>query len=227
MLENNFFAIIPMKEHSERVPNKNIREFFGKPLFYWIINTLTQIEKIEKIIIDTDSEKIANMVTDYFDVEISIRPKELRGDFVSVNKLIGYILNKFSKQELFLQTHSTNPLLKKETIEKALKFYLNNKDKYDSVFSVNRFHSRFYDKRGKPINHNPAELLRTQDLPPLFEENSNFYIFSKASFLKTKARIGVIPFMFETDKLESIDIDTIEDFRLAELIMITRDKDEG
>ena len=106
----------------------------------------------------------------------------------------------------------TNPLLEAQTLNEAIEFYLKNKNKYDSVFSVTGYQSRFYFKNGEPVNHNPAELIRTQDLVPLFEENSNFYIFSKESFLKTNSRIGEKPFMFELIKTEAIDIDDLYDY---------------
>jgi N-acylneuraminate cytidylyltransferase len=199
------------------VPGKNIKMFAGKPLFFWIINTLKKVNYINEIIIDTDCEKIAEMVTNYFKVIISIRPEHLRGDFVSVNKIIEHTIKKYPNK-YYIQTHVTNPLLEAQTLNEAIEFYLKNKNKYDSVFSVTGYQSRFYFKNGEPVNHNPAELIRTQDLVPLFEENSSFYIFSKESFLKTNSRIGEKPFMFELIKTEAIDIDDLYDFKIAESI---------
>ncbi|MCP4157733.1 MAG: acylneuraminate cytidylyltransferase family protein, partial [bacterium] len=70
-----------------------------------------------------------------------------------------------------------------------------------------------------PVNHNPAQLLRTQDLDPLYEENSNFYIFSRKSFFENnKNRIGKKPFLYEMKKTESVDIDRKEDFVMAEML---------
>jgi len=212
-------AFIPMKCHSERVKDKNIRLFNGKPLFYWIIRTLLKIEQISQIVIDTDCEKIANKVKEFFDLTIIMRPKRLRGDFVSVNKLIENVLSIFKDNNYFLQTHTTNPLLSSFTIKNAIDFYFKNLQKYDSVFSVTRHQSRFYDHLGNPINHDPKKLIRTQDLKPLYEENSNFYLFSRESFFKNRTRVGKNPFLYEVDKLEAIDIDTEEDFLLAELLM--------
>jgi len=222
MIEN-IFAIIPMKCHSERVKNKNIKLFNGKPLFYWIIKTLLEVKQVSQIVIDTDCEKIAKMVKNYFDIVISVRPENLRGDFVSVNKIIEHIIRKYPN-DYYIQTHVTNPLLKAETLNKAIEFYMRNRGKYDSVFSVTRHQSRFYFKNGAPVNHNPKELIRTQDLDPLFEENSNFYIFSKDSFFRTKGRIGKKPFMFEISKTEAIDIDEPEDFFLAEAVMEAKNR---
>jgi N-acylneuraminate cytidylyltransferase len=134
-----------------------------------------------------------------------------------MNEVINYDL-KNSEGEHFMQTHSTNPLLQTKTINKAIETYFSNLNQCDSVFSVTKWQTRLYWKDTSPVNHNPEELLRTQDLPPVFEENSNFYIFSKETFFKDKKRIGSKPMMAEVDKLEAIDIDNPEDFIIAELL---------
>jgi CMP-N-acetylneuraminic acid synthetase len=88
---------------------------------------------------------------------------------------------------------------------------------------VTRLQTRLYWEDGSPLNHNPAELLRTQDLPPVFEENSNIYIFSRASFDHAgRMRIGKTPLMFEMDRLEAVDIDEEADFRVAEALFSLR-----
>lgn len=104
-------------------------------------------------------------------------------------------------------------------MERAIQEYFSSLPEYDSFFSVTRIQSRLYSASGEPVNHNPQELLRTQDLPPVFEENSNFYIFSKASFREAgNNRIGQKPQMFKVDRLEAIDIDEPQDLELAEML---------
>jgi len=117
-------------------------------------------------------------------------------------------------------THTTNPLLNASTIRKALALFqdLYLKDKADSLFTVTRHQTRFYRKDCSPVNHDPNKLLRTQDLESWYEENSNLYIFTKESFKKTHARIGVKPFMYEIPRWESIDIDDQESWDFAEII---------
>jgi CMP-N-acetylneuraminic acid synthetase len=85
----------------------------------------------------------------------------------------------------------------------------------DSLFSVNKVQTRFYKADSSPVNHDPANLIPTQDLEPWFEENSNLYIFTADSFAHSKARIGTSPVLFETPALESLDIDTPDDWELA------------
>jgi CMP-N-acetylneuraminic acid synthetase len=211
--------LIPMKGHSERVPNKNRKPFAGIPLYHHIVNAVSKCKYLNKIYINTDSEWIANDVADNFPhVQIINRPQSLCGDFVSMNKILEYDLSLI-EGELFLQTHSTNPLLKTETIDRAIECFYENRMNNDSLFSVTRWQTRFYWQNGEPVNHNPEELLRTQDLPPIYEENSNFYIFTKESFRNANSRrIGIKPYLFEMDPLEAVDIDTEFNFKIAETI---------
>lgn len=218
-------ALLPMKENSERVPNKNMRSFNGFPLYHAVIKSLLASKYITHVVINTDSEIIKKDAKDNFKDKIIIidRPIEIQGDYISMNNIIEYDLNHL-EGEHFIQTHSTNPLLKAETIDAAIVIYFGNLKKFDSVFSVTKLQTRLYDKNAKPINHNPEELLRTQDLEPLYEENSNFYIFSKKSFQDAKhKRIGLKPIIFEVNKLEAVDIDEPEDFKLAELLHMYKD----
>jgi CMP-N-acetylneuraminic acid synthetase len=205
-----------MKGHSERIPDKNMKLFRGKPLYHSILNELIKSKYLKKVFIDTDSKNISADVKQFFpEVSIINRPAELCGDSVSMNIIIEHDL-EITNEEFYLQTHSTNPLLRIKTIDSAIEFFFNNLDKYDSVFSVNKIQSRLYWSDGKSINHNPDELLRTQDLSPVFEENSNFYIFTQSSFKEAgNKRIGKNPYMFEVPPLEAFDIDTQEDFNLA------------
>jgi len=215
-----------MKENSQRVPNKNMKSFDSKPLYHTIVKSLLNSKYIENVIINTDSKTIIKDAQENFKNEINIinRPTQIQGDFVSMNDIIAYDLSQL-EGEHFLQTHSTNPLLKTNTIDKAIEKYFEDLEKFDSIFSVTKVQTRFYDKNAKAINHNPNELLRTQDLEIMYEENSNFYIFSKKSFkLSNNKRIGLKPQIFEINKLEAIDIDEIEDFIIAELLYKNKDK---
>lgn len=216
-------ALLPMKGHSERVPNKNMRLFAGKPLYHCVAKVLQKSDYIETIVINTDSDTIAEDAAKHFSkVKIHIRPENIRGDMVSMNDIIAHDINHYSGEH-FLQTHSTNPLLSVKALEEGIKTYFSMPEEFDSVFSVTQWQTRFYWPSGKPVNHNPEELIRTQDLSPVFEENSNFYIFSKKTFKKNKnRRIGLRPKMFVMERLEAIDIDEESDFKLAEILYMMR-----
>lgn len=211
-------ALMPMKGNSERVPNKNLKSFCGSPLYQKVLDSLLGSEFIDKVIINTDSQAIKESVLNNYPERVIIheRPDALKGDFVSMNRVIEYDINKVDA-DYYLQTHSTNPLLKSSTLDEAIRKMMKRKDEYDSIFSVTRMHTRLYGCDGQPLNHDPVKLLRTQDLPPIYEENSNLYIFSKKSFENSGGqRIGKSPLMFEIDKIEAIDIDELHDFIIAE-----------
>jgi len=212
-------ALLPMKAHSERVVGKNFKSFLGKPLFHWVLGTLRSIQEIDLIIINTDAEVLLSKKEPFEEGKIIFRPrkKEICGDFISMNKIIEEDIKNI-EADVFLMTHTTNPLLSAQTIQKALHAFLDkkNKNECDSLFTVNKIQTRFYTKDCKPINHDLNQLLRTQDLEPWYEENSNLYIFTKESFLKSGARIGKNPMLFETPRQESIDIDDQWSWDLAE-----------
>ncbi|WP_108802659.1 cytidylyltransferase domain-containing protein [Aquimarina sp. Aq107] len=211
-------ALLPMKGNSERVPNKNLKDFCGEPLYTRVLDTLLESSFIDKVIINTDSSRIKNEVQKNYDDSVIVldRPQEIIGDLVSMNKVIENDISRI-EADLYIQTHSTNPLLKTGTLDRAIQKMFDIQNKYDSIFSVTRIQTRLYDQNVAPFNHDPKQLLRTQDLEPLYEENSNFYIFTKQSFVKSGGkRIGAKPFMFEIDKTEAVDIDEPQDFIIAE-----------
>lgn len=210
----SFTALVPLKGHSERVPNKNIRSLGGRPLFAHILQTLSNAPWISEIIVNTDSDHISQAVLKLFPrIIINPRDPSILGDHITMNTIIPWDL-KIAKNENILQTHATNPFVTLESLEKARDLFLQRQG--DSVFSVNKFQSRFYDENFKPINHDLKKLIPTQDLPEWYEENSCFYFFSKKSFEQTKNRIGNSPKAFVLPKYEAIDIDTEDDFLLAE-----------
>ena len=214
-------ALLPMKANSNRVKGKKFRDLEGKPLFRWILDTLLSIEMIDQIVINTDAEKLLldNGLPINDRIRIRKRKEEICGDNVSMNLVLQDDVENVDS-ELYLMTHTTNPFLGKESITASIQeFYRAKLERnVDSLFSVNKLQTRFYRENCQPINHDPNHLIPTQDLEPCFEENSNLYLFTKDSFIKTRARIGLNPMMFETKKVESVDIDTPEDWELATMI---------
>lgn len=211
-------AFLPMKGHSERVPNKNLRAMIDKPLYHWVTQALLDADSIDHVVIDTDSDRIASDVSEHFpSVTVHRRPEELWGDFVAMHDIVAHLVSVFPGEE-FLQTHSTNPLLSPKTLDRAIEAY-REPGGHDSLMSVTQLKVRLFDARGEAINHTKGELLRTQDLPPLYEENSCIYIASRAVVTETGQRIGPKPLMFEMDRLEAVDIDEEADFLMAEALL--------
>jgi CMP-N-acetylneuraminic acid synthetase len=218
-MANRIVGLLPMKAHSERVAGKNFRLFNGKPLFRWILDALLSIESIDQVVINTDARALLaeNGMTDSERVCIRDRPAELCGDFVSMNRILADDLAHVPA-DIYVMTHTTNPLLSGATIRAALERFEEARGQFDSLFTVNKFQTRFYRADGSAVNHDPTNLMRTQDLEPWYEENSNLYIFTRESFAKTHARIGLRPLMFETPRMESFDIDTPTEWTISEII---------
>lgn len=212
-------ALIPMRHHSQRIPGKNYRMLDGKPLFHHILLTLQQCPEITQIAVDTDSPEIMAGLREFFpEVKIIIRPSKLRADTVPMNEILIYDISQ-APADLYLQAHSTNPLLRQSTISRAIKTMLEAGPTKDSLFSVTRLQTRLYDSNGVAINHDPQILLQTQDLPPVFEENSCIYLFTPESLRIHKTRIGATPILFETTPEESWDIDEESDFKIVETLI--------
>lgn len=210
-----------MKANSERVRGKNFRSFAGKPLFRWILDTLLSVSAIERVVINTDARAILadNGLVDDGRVIIRDRKPEICGDFVSMNLVLADDLASVPA-DIYLMTHTTNPLLTSDTIEEAIAAYRQAlaAGTHDSLFSVQKWQTRFYREDGSAVNHDPKNLIRTQDLEPWFEENSNLYLFTRESFAATGARIGKAPKLFEMARNEGVDIDDRESWDLAEAL---------
>ena len=217
----NIVALLPMKAHSSRVPGKNFRELSGKPLFRWMLDTLLAVDEIDKVVINTDARSILNDngLQESERIVIRDRKQELCGDEVSMNLVLEDDVNAVPA-DVYLMTHTTNPLLSADTIRSALAKFKKHYEagENDSLFTVNKIQTRFYREDCSPVNHDPDNLIPTQELEPWYEENSNLYIFTRESFLKTNARIGKEPLMYEVPKMESVDIDEQDDWDLAEAL---------
>jgi CMP-N-acetylneuraminic acid synthetase len=212
-------ALVPMRHHSQRVPGKNYRLLAGKPLYQHILETLLSVPEVKTILVDTDSPDIFEGIEAKFPtVKVIMRPEELRADIVPMNEILMYDTS-LAESDFFLQTHSTNPLLKPETISKAIQTLTALFPAYDSLFSVTRLQTRLWDGMGRAINHNPKILLQTQDLPPVYEENSCLYIFTRDTLVQKRNRIGNRPYLYEIDAEEAWDIDEETDFKMVELLM--------
>ena len=210
-------AFVPMRHSSERVPGKNYRPFAGRPLYHYIVETLLDCPQISLVCIDTDSPTIMeDAATQFPSVKLLERPEHLRNGATPMNDVL---LNSVAQVPAgyYLQTHSTNPLLTSATVSRAITTFLDQLE-HDSLFGVTRLQTRFYDAQGQAMNHDPNVLLRTQDLPPVYEENSNLYLFTQKILEERKNRIGSNPLMFAIDRDEAWDIDEEIDFRVAEFL---------
>ena len=215
-------ALVPMRHDSKRVPGKNYRPMLGKPLYAHILDTLLACPEISTVVVDTDSPVILEgLARDYPGVQALLRPEALRADTIPTNEILIHDTAQVPA-DLYLQTHSTNPLLRSETVSRAIAILRQSYPEYDSLFGVTRLQTRLWDQLGRAINHNPDILLRTQDLPPVYEENSCLYLFTRETLLARRNRLGERPLMFEIEAAEAWDIDEEIDFTVAEIMLSRR-----
>ncbi len=223
--QDGVVALVPMRHHSERVPGKNYRPIAGRPLYAYILETLLSCPEVRQVVVDTDSPVISDgAARDFPAVRLIERPERLRGGDIPTNDVILHDIQCVPSR-FYLQTHTTNPLLRPASVSRAIQTFLAGYPAHDSLFSVTRLQKRLWDRHGRPLNHDPALLLRTQDLPPLFEENSCIYLFEREGFLQRHNRLGSTPAMFEMPADEAWDIDEELDVAIVESLIRRADGD--
>jgi len=212
-------ALVPMRHHSQRVSGKNYRPLAGRPLYQHILDTLLSCPEIAQVVVDTDSPPlIEGLRQNYPQVLVIERPEHLRDDATPMNEVLVHDTSQV-QADFYLQTHSTNPLLQASSVTGAIRTFLNTYPACDSLFSVTRLQTRLWDQLGRAINHNPAILLQTQDLPPVYEENSCMYIFTRQTLLTRRNRLGERPLMYEILPAEAWDIDDEIDFAIVNTLL--------
>lgn len=220
-------AIVPLKRNSERIPGKNFVVLNGRPLYRHVLETLHGVEAISSILVDTDCVDALGDLREMEKVVLLEREMHLHGDSVVMNELLVPVLAGRA-EEHFLQTHVTNPLLQAATVKKCIERYFAHLDSHDSLFTVEEVKKRVYDAMGKPINHDLSKMEMTQDLPPIYLENSNLFLFSKSSFYGNgNNRIGKKPLLYPMGALEGLDIDVPADLEMARLALRKVAKDAG
>ena len=212
-------ALVPMRHASDRVPGKNYRELAGRPLFHHIVQTLASVPAISEIVIDTDSPLIAADAAESFpEVTVLPRPEALLGGEVPMNAILAHDVQQVAG-DFYLQTHSTNPLLRPATVARAVETFESRLPAHDSLFTVTPLRKRLWTVDGRPLNHDPQVLLRTQDLEPVYEENSCLYLFDGATLLATGNRIGRRPLLHPIDAHEAQDIDDEHDWDVVSALV--------
>lgn len=221
LMADRTVALVPMRHDSERVPGKNYRLLAGRPLYHHIVSQLLACPEIDEVAINTDSELIAEDAASAFPlVRIIERPEHLLGGEVPMNNILLHDVDLI-EADLYVQTHSTNPLLRGETISGAIHALRRERAEHDSLFSVTALQTRLWWPDGRPINHDVRKLLRTQDLPPVMEENSCLYAFDAATLRRGGNRIGERPLLWPIPADEALDIDDEMDWRIVETLFTT------
>lgn len=206
-------AIVPMKLNNRRLPQKNTKRFTnGKPLCSYILSTLLEIDKIDEVYVYCSNPEIKEFIP--YKVKFLQRSESLDKDTTSMTE----VLTCFTKEvpaDIYVMTHTTAPFISKESIQKGLESVVSGK--YDSSFAAKKLQD-FLWMEGKPFNYTLDNIPRTQDLQPIYEETSGFYIYTHDVMTELHRRIGENPFIVEIGEIESIDIDEAEDFIIADAV---------
>ena len=207
-------ATIPIKSNSTRVKNKNFRLLGGKPLYEYIIDHCIQAECFDDIYVDTDSREINSYCTKNQVVCINRKP-ELTLDTANGNDVFHYDIDFIGHYDFYFQLYATAPFLKPETIRECVD-KLTHSSKHDSILTATEEYGWFWHK-DQPVNYQPNILPRSQDATPVVKETTGLYGISKRAYDRYKCRVGATPYFYIIrDRKECIDLDTLDDFNIAE-----------
>lgn len=208
-------CFIPIKENSERVPGKNFRVLNGKKLYMHMCENVIQSNVFDDIYIDTNSEEVKQYAMSQ-NIKIIDRLEQLAQNTANGNDLIVYHEKLYPEYDYYFQVFATAPFLQPDSIKSCYEGLLSS-ELYDSCFTATKNHG-FYWLNNSPINYRPGILPRSQDMLPMIEETTGLYGISKESIVKYRCRIGRNPYIHVVNKFEAIDINTEDDFKIAEYI---------
>lgn len=208
-------CFIPIKENSERVPGKNMRELNGKRLYQYICEHVKEADVFDDIFIDTNSAEIMKYAKNA-GFRIVVREPELAKNTANGNDLLFHHFSSYPGYDYYFQLFATAPFMQPETIRKCFEKLILSEE-YDSCFTVTENHG-FYWLAGNPVNYRPGILPRSQDMIPVIEETTGLYGITADSLKRYRCRIGKNPYMHAVSKFEAVDINTEEDFKIAEYI---------
>jgi CMP-N-acetylneuraminic acid synthetase len=209
-------ALVPIKLNNERIPGKNIRKFDdGTPLIKLMLKTLKNVKEIDEVYVFCSKEDIKEYLID--DVKFLKRDPSLDTPQALSHDLIGGFMNCVDA-DTYILAHVTSPFIKSSTIAKLVTEV--NAGNYDSAFTAKKV-KEFLWENGKPLNFDPTNIPRTQDLPLIYSEVTACYVFRKEVFQQYRRRVGLNPFIYDVDAVEALDIDYPEDFDIANAVYMS------
>lgn len=209
-------SFIPIKLNNQRLPGKNTMMLNGRPTCDYIFDTISKVKTINEKYVYCSDEAIKPYIAPYEEKELKFLKRDPYLDGFQVKGL--EIIERFVKDvdaDIYVLTHVTQPFTKAESIERALEKVISGE--YDSAFSAVVLQDYMW-MNGKPLNYNLKNIVRTQDLDPIYMETGAFFIFRKEVFTELGQRIGNNPYIYEIDQFEAVDIDTAEDFQFAKVV---------
>jgi N-acylneuraminate cytidylyltransferase len=207
-------AIIPVRAGSIRVKNKNNKPFAGKNLLLIKIEQLLRIKEIDEVCVNSESEEMLELAKKAGATPVK-RLEKFSTNECSINDVWEHMADNIECEHV-IYTNATNPLVKDETYKKCIEKYfsLSSNMSLNTVTAI----KEFLWMKNKPINYDPYNQPRSQDLPEVFHPNFAINIIKKDIMKKTKSIISSNFFPYYLDKIESVDIDDEHDFLIAELL---------
>lgn len=206
-------GIMPIKLQNERLPGKNTKLLGNKPLLQYPLNNLVETSLCDKIYVYCSNEEIIN----YLPKGVNFLKRDCKLDLPTSN--FTQIFESFMNQidaDVYVFMHATAPFVSVDTMKECINAVINKE--YDSSFCAVSIQD-FLWVDNKPLNFDPSNLPRSQDLKPIFRETSGIYVFKKSVFTNLKRRIGNNPYIKLVNYKESVDINNPEDFYLAEALL--------
>ena len=205
-------SFIPIKLNNQRLPGKNIMDLEGRPVCDYLFKTVSQIDEIDEKYVYCSDEAIKPYMPE--NLTFLKRDKALDDYLVKGLDIIEAFVNDVDV-DVYVLTHVTQPFTKAQSIRNALEKVTSGE--YDSAFSAVALQDYMW-YQGKPFNYDLTDIVRTQELEPVYMETGAFFIFRKEVFTKMHRRIGEKPYIYEIDQFEAVDIDTREDFEFAKAV---------
>ncbi len=203
-------AFIPIKLNNQRLPGKNTRQLSdGTPLCDLMFNIVTKIPEIQEIYCFCSNEEIIPFLPE--NIKFLKRSKNLDSSDTTANEIISAFMNVINA-DIYVKLQVTSPFLKPESISECIREVSNNT--FDSATIVTKV-NKFLWRDNKPLNYNPNNVARTQDLPRIYCETTGAYVFRKELFIKTNCCLGNNSYFKEVGLMESLDVDNLEDFQLV------------
>ena len=220
-------VFLPTRKGSERVINKNTREFANIKggLLHLKLEQLLKCKKIDEIVLSTNDEESLSVGKEFAKkdnrIKIDERPNYLALSSTSLIDLVKYVPTIVS-QEHILWTHVTSPFINGNDYDEIIEKYFTSLEKYDSLMTVKKIQNFLWDSESNDLINriNNEKWPRTQDLKPYYEIDSAVFISNVANYKLLNDRIGEKPFLFVQEGLKSFDVDWEDDFKLAEILYL-------
>lgn len=209
-------SIIPIKLNNQRLPGKNTMMLDGRPLCDYLFETISNVDIIDEKYVYCSDETIIPYIAPYHNKGLVYkkRDKYLDGSLVKGLEIIDHFVRDIYS-DIYVLVHVTQPFIKRSSLEKSIQMVAEGH--YDSAFSAVALQDYMW-MNGKPLNYNVKDIVRTQDLEPIYKETGAFFVFKREVFTELGQRIGEHPFICETSQFEAIDIDTADDFEFAQAV---------